>query len=375
MSYSDANSFEKILSRCLNSDRLIDVDKRPGSVIYDALAPVCLELAEAYVKMDILESQTFLLTATGENLEKRVYDYGLIRKQATYAQRIGEFKKYQTVNDERVLVDMDIPVGSRFAVPDEKTTFQYIGDIDNYKILQCEQPGTEGNHYTGSLLPLSAISELAEANIISTYKPAEDKETDDELRTRAVEDLNNISFGGNIEDYIEKVNAIDGVGQTKVFPAWQYNGSVLLSIVDPQYNPVTQAFADSVKELVDPDATSGQGVGIAPIGHYVTITTPVEVDIDVSLSVELEEGHTIQSVTEAIEQKIAEYINQVRQSYSQYTTLAVYKARIISKVLEVEYVRNVTDVLLNGEDDDIVFVDEGLIGKQYLPKLGSVTVE
>ena len=95
MSYSDDNTFEKILNRCLANDRLVDVDKRVGSIIYDALAPVCLELAEAYVKMDILEEQTYLMTATGNNLDKRVYDYGISRKKATRPLRIAEFKQYK----------------------------------------------------------------------------------------------------------------------------------------------------------------------------------------------------------------------------------------------------------------------------------------
>ena len=97
MSYSDNNTFEKILDRCLSNKAIETVDKRPGSIIYDALAPVCLELAEAYVKMDILEEQTFLLTATGNNLDKRAYDYGISRENATKALRIGEFKQYQLI--------------------------------------------------------------------------------------------------------------------------------------------------------------------------------------------------------------------------------------------------------------------------------------
>ena len=54
--YSDGNSFEQILDRTLSNELLSDVDKREGSIVYDTLAPVCMELADAYAKMDILES-------------------------------------------------------------------------------------------------------------------------------------------------------------------------------------------------------------------------------------------------------------------------------------------------------------------------------
>ena len=385
MAYSDDNTFEKILDRCLANDRLVNVDKRVGSIIYDALAPVCLELAEAYAKMDILEEQTYLMTATGNNLDKRVYDYGISRTKATQALRIAEFKKYKTntngdfvynENNERILIDMDIPIGSRFSTPENsEITYTYVGKTDNHNILQCEQVGTKGNEHLGTILPLSPIVDLIEANIVSTYKPAEDDETDTELRARAVANLNYASFGGNIEDYIEKTNAIDGVGQTKVFPAWQYNGSVLLSIVDPLYNPITEEFERNLKEQIDPESNTGEGIGFAPIGHYVTITTPVKRFIDIQLTLEFRNTETIESIQEDVERKIEEYFETVRKSYGQDVNLTIYRADIIVYVKQLEYIMNVSDVKLNGEMQDIVYVDEGLIGRQYLPYVGGVTIE
>ena len=415
MSYSENNTFEKIMERMLGRDILIDVDKRVGSIIYDALAPCAMELAEAYAKMDILQEQTYLMTATGTNLEKRVYDYGIVRKQATQAQRIAEFKKYQTDNEgnyvysynyvgenqgdysydsetqtynyvgenqgdyvkgDKILIDMDIPVGSRFVVPENQNIiFEYIGLIDGYKIVQCESAGIGGNEHLGTMLPIVPISGLIQAKIISTYKYGENEETDSELRARAIENLNYVSFGGNIADYIEKVNAIDGVGNTKVFPAWQYNGSVLLSVVDPQFNPITQEFIQNLKQQIDPNENTGEGVGIAPIGHYVTVTTPIPANVEVALTVELRNTQTIQTIQESIENKIEEYFDTVRKSYGQNVNLTIYRSDIIVYVKQLEDVLNVTDVKLNGEMQDLVFIDEGLLNKQYLPYVGGVIIE
>lgn len=385
MSYSDDNSFEKIMDRCLGNKILENVDKRPGSIIYDALAPICLELAEAYVKMDIMEEQTFLTTATGINLDKRAFDYGLSRTPATNALRIAEFKKYKMDSNgnfahddkgNKILIDMDITEGARFTLPEDSSiTFEYTGKIDGYNILKCEQTGTKGNEHVGTILPLVPIKNLIEAKITSTYKPAEDEETDEELRERVIDSINYSSFGGNIEDYIEKVNAIDGVGNTKVFPAWQYNGSVLLSIVDPIFNPITDEFAKNLKEQIDPDEDTGQGVGIAPIGHYVTITTPAKKYVNVSMSVELMNTATLETIKEDIERKISEYFEIVRKSFGQNVNLTIYRARIIEKVLELKEVLNVKDVALNGNFTDVTFIDEGLIGYQYLPYIGEVTIE
>lgn len=385
MAYSDDNSFEKILNRCLGDPLLDNVDKRVGSIIYDALAPVCMELSEAYAKIDILENQTFLATATSEHLDKRGFDYGLVRTPATQALRIAEFKKYKTdangnyiydSNGDKILIDMDIAVGSRFSVPeDSETTFEYIGVIDKYKILRCEQFGTKGNERLGIVLPITPVKDLVKCEIISTYKPAEDQETDEKFRKRIIDSLNYASFGGNINDYIEKVNDIDGVGNTKVFPAWQYNGSVLLSIVDPQFNPITDEFARNLKEQIDPDESTGQGIGIAPIGHYVTITTPIKLDVNIKLKVSLINSETIETMREDIISVINNYFYQVRTFFGQDINLTIYRANIISEVMKLPQVLNVKDVYINNLDNDLELIDEGDIGKQYLPYLKEVIIE
>lgn len=384
MSYSEDNSYEKILTRCLADERFADMDTREGSVIYNALAPVCLELAEAYVKMDLLEKQTFLLTATGSNLDKRVYDYGLSRKLGSYALRVAEFKQYKIKTDgsyylddngERILVDMDIDIGVRFAVPSSSSTYEYIGKIDGNYILKCEQAGTAGNSHIGTIIPLTPVNGLIEAKITSTYQYGDDDETDVELRDRAINSLNYASFGGNISDYVEKTNAIDGVGSTKVFPAWQYNGSVLLSIVSPEYDPVSDEFVKLVKEQLDPDDHTGQGVGTAPIGHYVTVTTPVKKSVDVEMTLELESTSTLDNIKESVESKLEEYFLSVRRQFAQDVNLTLYRARVIEAVLTISSILNVKDVKFNDAEKDITFIDEAHIGMQYLPYLNEVTLK
>lgn len=369
MSYSENNTFEKIMDRALSNPILDLVDKREGSIIYDALAPMAMELANLYVIADIMEQQSYLLYATGVNLDNKVYDYGIKREQATKAKRIGQFLK----KDGDSLVDMDIPVGSRFGITDEttNTTFIYTGIVDGYRILECEQFGTIGNVYNGTILPLTPINGLVESNIIGTYVPAQDVETDEELRTRTLDIINEIPFGGNISDYIEKLKSIDGVGNAKIFPAWNGGGTVLASVVDSSYEPISDYFKEVIKGIVDPE--NGNGVGTAPIGHFVTITTPTDYTIDIKMSISLEPNVLIGNVREAIEDKIIEHFNNVRKDFRQDSTLAIYRARLISTILDVDEVLNVTNVLLNGVDEDVILVDD--IYGQYLPKLGEIVIE
>ncbi|OJT72935.1 phage tail protein, partial [Clostridioides difficile] len=69
-------TFENIIKRMLDS--VPDTfDKREGSIIYNALAPVAVELTETYIAMDELLDQTFVDTASYYYLEKRCKERGI----------------------------------------------------------------------------------------------------------------------------------------------------------------------------------------------------------------------------------------------------------------------------------------------------------
>ena len=384
--YSDNNSYEEILQRALDNPILANFDRREGSVIYNALAPLCLELANMYLAMDIMDMQSYLLTATGSTLDMRVADHAIVRIGATQARRKGKFQRQRVVDGETTYVDMDIPVGSRFGLPTDSTiTYQYIGKEDGFNILECEQAGTEGNSYVGNILPLQYINGLAVSEIIDSvpYQPGRDEETDDELRERALQIINNDAFGGNIQDYIDWMIAIDGVGNAKVYPAWKGNGSVLVSVVDSDYEPISTEFQQQIKELTDPEESTGQGYGTAPIGHYVTITTPQKSNITISFKVVLQSGLEVSNVEEDIEDRIQEYFDSERRKFGQDNEyLAIYRARVIAAILEVDGVVNVLDLLLNSQDADVILEDETVTDgsdnvtniKQFLPYTDSDSI-
>ncbi|HWP51048.1 MAG TPA: baseplate J/gp47 family protein, partial [Clostridia bacterium] len=132
-----------------------DVDKREGSIIYDALAPTALLLAEQKYMVKHLTSLLFGDTAEGEWLDRVVGDFGLTREAATYATR-------QIDCTDSGGAAFALAVGARFAI--NELTFALTEVISNgsYKAL-CEQAGTQGNCYSGAILPLDNISGLGAA--------------------------------------------------------------------------------------------------------------------------------------------------------------------------------------------------------------------
>lgn len=361
-----------------------DKDKRQGSVIYDALAPFCQVLAAGALQLNNYYTQTYALTATGEDLANRVAEQGITRYSATYA------VKRITLQDE-VGNPVVALIGSRFATisntrPVNYTiTAQYVDDdgkpvAGSYRAT-CEETGTIGNEYSGNLINITFIQGLASAYMSTTLEPARDEETDEDLRERYFEALNQKAFGGNISDYKTKVKEeFTGVGAFQIYPTWNGGGTVKLSIVDPQYRPCELDYVKVVQEGMDPENAEGQrgaGLGIAPIGHKVTIVTPDEIPINVSATISLETNYTLGQVEDAVEEALTTYIKSLRASWADSNDLNQYScnvfvSRVTSAIINVPGIANVVDVKLNGYSNDISLEENKNV--QQLPKLNEVTL-
>ena len=168
------------------------------------------------ISLEIFSEQTYLQTATERNLDNRAADFAITRRAATFALRIAEM----TDTDGN---PFDPPIDSRFSAPNVSggINFTVVERISSGRaMLECERSGTVGNEYLGALLPLFPINNLGTATMTGTQIPAEDTETDDELRARVIERINRKAYGGNVADYREFTTAIDGVGSVRVFPIW-----------------------------------------------------------------------------------------------------------------------------------------------------------
>ena len=347
--YSTKNDFEDILQRML--DRIPDtLDKRQGSIIYDALAPAAAELAQCYITLDVYQDQTYLENAVGENLDNRVADYGIVRNQATFSRRIGEFR-----DTEDNL--MTIELGTRFSIPNINGGYNYkvieYIEIGRY-VLECETSGSVGNEYFGELLPLTSINNLGSAFMNEIYIAGEDAESDESLRARTIAKLTETPFGGNISEYRQYVENLEGIGACLVIPVWNGGGTVKIVPITSSYNIPTDAKIQEIQTLLDPVQNQGIGLGIAPIGHVVTVAAPTRLDINIEADIQLEDTYTLEGIKEAIDSSINEYMTEVQLDWATVDQLTIYNSRLIAAILTVKGVTNVENLTINGETGNIL---------------------
>lgn len=332
-------TYEDILKRMLGRVPA-DLDKREGSVIYDALAPAAVEIQVMYIELDTILKEMFADTASREYLIKRAAERGITPKAATYAVLKGEF-------------NMDIPIGSRFNL--ETLNYRATERIEfGVYRMECETIGAVGNTLFGTLVPIEYIKGLTRAELTELLIPGDEEEETEILRKRYFASLSSQAFGGNIADYREKVMAIAGVGGVKVFPAWDGGGTVKLVIITSEYKPPSAELVQNVKDAVDPEPNQGKGYGLAPIGHVVTVEAAREAVISVQTSITYQAGYDFARCEEEILSAVDGYLDELNRSWSDLEQAIVRVSRLESRLLDVEGVLDVADTMINGTTGNYV---------------------
>lgn len=331
------------------------IDKREGSVVYDVSSPTAVEFQNAYIEMDNVLNETFADTASKYYLVKRCKERGINIQLATNAVRQGEF-------------NIDIPIGSRFSL--NQLNYVAIEKISNgiFK-MQCETAGVVGNADSGSMIPIDYIDGLQTAFLTDVLIPGEDEEDVEHLRERYFNSFDSQAFGGNVADYKEKIKSLGGVGGVKVHRAWNGGGTVKAVIMDSTYSKPSDILIASVQEQIDPTGSQGEGLGIAPIGHVVTIDGCGEVTVDIQTCIVFQNEWNWQLIEPQVHSAIDGYFKELSMGWeeSDKNDLIVRISQIETRLLDVEGVLDISNTLLNGKAENLS------IDKYSIPIRGTVT--
>jgi len=364
----NGQSFEVILNRMM--ERIEKRDKREGGLIWDSNASSAIELKQIYLALDDILIESFGDSASREFLIRRARERHVIPFPCTHAILRGTFTPS----------DVDIS-GRRFSMPNTALTYiiekQINDEIGGWEV-RCEQLGSEGNHFFGVIIPIMGGNpRIQTAELTELLIPAQDEESTESIRQRYFDSFNERAFGGNVRDYQINVRAIEGVGAVKVTPIWQGGGTVLLTILDTLYNPTTETLIDRVQEVIDPTGDH-MGLGLAPIGHVVTVRTADIVNVDIIMELTFASGFTWEMVQPQVASIIEMYMLELRQNWENQDVLTplgffqnpliVMISQINSRILSVQGIIDVQNTTINGQSMNLE------IEKYSIPMLGVISV-
>jgi len=352
--YSDEMTFDYIMNRMLES--VPDtVDKREGSIIYDALSPAAAELVKCYMELDVVMDETFVDTASLQYLMLRCKERGVAIQGETAAVIEGVFTPSS----------VELTAGLRFNCDEVNYTITEKISAGHYK-LEAETLGTVGNKYTGLLLPIQTVNGLETAQIAAVLIPAEDGDTTDTLREKYYASIDGEAFGGNVADYREKVNAITGVGGTKVYPVWNGGGTVKLTIIASDYTAPSTELISKVQTAIDPEQNHGEGMGLAPIGHTVTVTGAKYADLTITANVTFAAGWNWENGKSQLVSAANAYLDELCKAWADSETTVVRISQIETHLLTADCVVDVDGTTVNGDTKNIA------LAADEIPRLSTI---
>lgn len=393
-------TYETILDRML-SRVSNQFDKREGSVIFDTHSPTAIELQILYLELDTILKEAYGDTASREFLIRRCAERGITPYEATQAVLKGEFTP---TNIELI--------GKRFNIGE--SNFVAVEKIaDGVYKMQCEDAGIIGNQQLGVMLPIEYIDGLETAVLTEVLIPGESEEDTEDLRKRYFDSFSEKAFGGNVQDYLEKTNAIAGVGSTKVTRVWNGDiqpaamipnakvkawyaeikktvstevlnwlsavytaaeqkklttgGTVLLTIVNSDYGVASDTLIQTVQNTIDPPEQAGNGYGLAPIGHVVSVKGAVGVPIAVKAKITFDTGYSWSNLQNSIDAAIESYLLELRKSWADTSYLIVRVSQIETRLLGISGIIDIDDTQINGSTDNIT------LGAYEIPVFGGAS--
>ncbi len=205
-------TYESKLQQLL--DRVDDkLDKREGSIIYDALAPIAMQLWIEETKFRQILEQAFAVTAEGSYLDLIAKDYGLERTPASAARVDLDFTG---------AVGAVIPEGTTVGIENSDLSFvtmsRAVIDDDKKATVQakCKLAGKVGNVLPDMIkLLFDPVKDIWTVNNKKAAVGGVDQESDESLRERILYQKRNPEHGGTESDYKRWALSVTGVTYAK----------------------------------------------------------------------------------------------------------------------------------------------------------------
>lgn len=396
----EESTYEVILERML--DRVSEkFDKREGSVIWDTHSPTAIEFQILYIELETIIREAYGDTASREFLILRCRERGITPHSASNAILKGEFTPAK----------IDV-TGKRFNI--NQLNFVVTEKIADgaYKV-QCETVGTVGNQYLGTMIPIEYITGLETAELTEVLIPGEDEEDTEDLRQRYFDSFEEKAFGGNMRDYLEKTNAIAGVGSTKVTRVWNgdirpaeliptakviawyegiigtldeevaiwlssvymaalekkltVGGTVLLTILNSDFGTASDTLLETVQETIDPVENAGEGYGLAPIGHVVSVKSAKAFTVNVKTTITFDTGYGWSNLQNSIDAAISDYLLELRKTWADTSSLIVRTSQIETRLLAIKGIVDIDNTKINGSANNLN------MGKYEVPVFGGAS--
>lgn len=340
-------------------------DYSSSSVIGVILAAIASVIDELNTAISTAQTAAYLSTATGTDLDNKAADYGIYRKQATYAKWT-----FVATKQTPAVQQYTIPAGALITtVPssgqnpvtftvDSLVYFPIGGTSINIPVT-CTTAGSIGNIATGTaLLWGSAVPGVDGVQFVdaSTGTAGIDQETDDELRARAKDAFKGLAIGTDAW-YRQQALTIQGIASASVVPGYISPNGIAIYIAGEGNVLPTTAQISALQTLLN---------STRPQIDKPTVLAPSILTVNVALNITVIAGNDQTTAQTNVQNADAAAINALGLG-AQKNNGYLYPSQMVTTALAQAGIADAGSVTLNGSTTSLV------VSLSQLPQAGTVT--
>lgn len=337
-------TYETIM-REMMEDMPDNIDTSEGSLIFNACAKQAVRLEEAYLLLAGHEQNMYADTADLEHLIRNGNERGVYINEATYAEFTAQF-------------NCEVPEGSRWNCDEYNyTVFNVINEEEHTYRIGCDDPGSEPNRILGDLEPIDFVDNFEWGKILKCTLEATDQEDTETYRARILNMYNYRGCAGNREYYKSRIKEMSGVYGCKLKRVSAPDDKISITIIGSDYRMPTNDIINSVQTAVDPVVNSGDGVGIAPIGHRVLISGTGETEVNIKTNITYDTGYSYDDLKSYITQAVDEYLLELRKKWEESDSIVVRILQIEAAIVNIDGIVDVTGTTINDAEQNLQITD------------------
>ena len=307
-----------------------------GTFARDLIDANAVEFESSYAEMAMLRDAAFAETSWGDYLTLRAAEFGVDRKKAVKAK--GEVTVTGMAGAYIIRSSLfQTKDGQRFYTLESATIPADAAEVTIP--VEAADAGASGNVAEGTIteIPYSIPNISAVVNHKKCTDGA-DEETDDALLARLLFRVRQPITSGNANHYRDWAMSVDGVGNCKVIPLWQGNGTVKVIIVTAENESASAELIQEVYDYIESQR---------PIGATVTVVSPAPLSIDLTADV------YGTASPDAVKAALTAYLKQTG-----FTLSYVSLAQMGKLLLSISGITDYKDLKLNGKAANVELTNE-----------------
>lgn len=330
--------------------KITNISLLEGSFTDSLISATSLELEKLYTELEHVYNNIFLVNLNTEDLEYKCAEKGIERKLGTKSEGIITVTGLpNTIISTGTLMTTD--TGLNYLTTEEKTIVENTIDIKIIAENIGEIYNIKPNTITNLPIQINGIIGITNTNEV---KGGTNDETDEELLNRLIESNKAKATSGNIEHYKLWCKEVNGIGDSKVFPLWNGNGTVqVLPVTTDKRAPIES----KILEVANYIETK------RPVGATVTVQAPTEVAININATIKTNINANLEDIKTEYTTKATQYIKD-----SVYKLQTVDYNRLLSIFYTIDGVEQVTDFKLNNGIVNIT------IGDKEIQTIGTINI-